>query len=281
MTVSICVIGALRATFEAEAAFEGESRPAGIGVLLAVAMARLGAEVRFLAGCQENVCTPSARAPLVAEGIDVHPFRLGEPVPAEEGSESGESGEGLADLTTAFRDLPATDLLLLQLEVPDEPLEQALLAAREESRRVVLHALPARALEGDSLSTVELLIATTDDAITLARQEGEKVSRKGLARRLSALGPARITLTSIDGRALSFDGETFHESKSEPGEGAPTGLTAQFLFSAALSVAVAKGHNAERALRFATAAVGLPVSGSGDFPGLPSARDLESIDEAG
>ncbi len=279
MTVSICVIGALRATYDAEAAFDGESRPAGIGVLLSVALARLGAEVRFLAGARENVATPSARAPLVAEGIDVHPFLLGEPASAD--PESTESApDPLPELATVLRDLPDVDLLVLQLELPDPPLEQVLAAAREESRRVVLHALPARPLESDCLANVELLIATNDDAITLTRQEGEKVSRKGLARRLSALGPARITLTSIEGRALSFDGETFHEAKSEPGEDAPTGLTAQFLFSAALSVAYARGHNAERALRVATAAVGLPIAGSGDFPGLPSARDLEAIEES-
>ena len=270
MSRSFSVVGALRASFSEQRSFDGEVRPAGIGVHLAVCLARLGAPVTFVAGVAPGECRPSARAPLVAQGVDLVPFGLQAP-PGE-----AQGDEGWVTFDEALARAVECDACLVQLELPEVRVEAALAAAREAKRTTILHALPAREVAGDQLSGLDLLIASVSGAKILARCGEEHVARRGLARRLAALGPQRVALSSGEGRMLAFDGEVFSEIR-EPVSRAGVDLVSQFVFAAAISVALADGWHTDKALRFAARAAALQGCGEGDFPELPSARDLESL----
>ncbi len=285
MSLEITVVGALRARLQpspdAEAGGESELQPAGMAAQLAVALARLGHTVRLVVGVQPSQCPAALRAPLVAEGITVAAFSLRDSAPMAEAKpgEQETHSEGLelhADLIDALGPLQRADAVLVQLELDDDHIIQAVESSSGAGRFTVLHASPARELDPAMLAQVDVLVATESEARVLARCLGEKVGAKGLARRLAAFGPSKVVVSRREGGALLFDGERFLELDRETGVAASDQLPSEFVFTAALLTALVQEWRVDLALRFAERAARLIQGGDGAFPKLPTSDVLET-----
>jgi sugar/nucleoside kinase (ribokinase family) len=242
-----------------------------------VVLTRLGCSVRYVCGVLPRECCPELRAPLVGEGIQVAPFLLSPaaghtpPLPFEtaedEDEEPGELRPTLAAETVG-------DGLLLTLELPDAELLEALELCRGDQRLLALHLAPGREVPPTALAEANLLLAGEAEAGQAARSSEERLSQKGLLRRLGAFGPGRSVVLGPRGATL-FDGERFFEAEAPaPGQPGLAPALRQAVFSAVLCAALAEGRRVERALGAALAAAALPPSAEGPFPDLPSTEGL-------
>lgn len=278
MSLRVGVVGALRSVQRLRAdepeGFDGERLPVSLGASLAVVAARLGADVRFIAGLPADIDHPELRAPLTAEGVALHTFEL-ESQPASVADlmgpeESGSSALPPAPegLRLALAEAGECDVTVVQLELSDLALAWVCDELRANGRPWMVHAAPARELEAERLAGVDCLILAESAARVLARSRGDEVSCKGLLRRLSALGPRKICLYRPVAGSQAFDGERLWEV--EP-EGAIPGdlLGAELVFTAAVALALAGGERTQVALARAQELGLLPGSGREPFGGLP------------
>lgn len=277
MSQRFTVVGALYALPVAPGDPEAEPLTGGLGAALAVVLTRLGCSVRYVCGVLPGECCPELRAPLVGEGIQVAPFLLSAgpghtpPLPFEgDGQEAEEPGELRPTLAA---ETPG-DGLLLTLELPDAELLEALELCRGDQRMLALHLAPGREVPPPALAEANLLLAGEAEAGQAARSSEERLSQKGLLRRLGAFGPGRSVVLGARGATL-FDGERFFEAEApSPGPSSLAAALRQAVFSAVLCAGLAEGRRVERALTAALTAAALPPSGEGPFPGLPSAEGL-------
>ena len=102
------------------------------------------------------------------------------------------------------------------------------------------------------------------------------MSRKGLARRLEALGPGRVVITCGKRGAIRFDGERLLEQDTFPVDSVDATATGA-AFVAAYAVALAEKQRGAKALRFACAAGALAATVAGALPSLPTREAVEAL----
>ena len=232
-----------------------ERIPGGKGANQAVAAARLGANVRLVCSVGRDPFAEEALAGM--EGIEVDARRIEAPtgVAVILVDRAGENqivvAPGANALLESF-DLPPSDAVLCQLEIPDA----AVLSAREQSSGFFcLNAAPARPVDVDA------------DLTVVNRYELEALRhRDGLI--AVTLGP--------EGALLLEGGEEVARAEP-PNVDAVDGTAAGDAFTACLLVSLLEGRDRLEALRRACAAGALAASRFGAQPSLPTALELEAI----
>ena len=164
--------------------------PGGKGANQAVAAARLGAPVSFIARIGDDAIGQQMRQGFEQDGIDVSAVELDETLPtgiaiiyvSDEGENSiGISAEANGALSPAMVKrheamIADAHTLLLQLEVPLESVFEAAKLARSHGTRVVLNPAPAQPLSSELLALVDLITPNQTEAELLT---GVKVSDEG------------------------------------------------------------------------------------------------------
>ncbi len=262
------------------------SSAGGRGARLAVAAARLGADVDLVGCLGEDAFGADLRSRFVAEGVDVRHVstRAGGQtglglIGALPGGEVGalvvpgvDSDFGVQDVERARDTIETASLLALQLELPLPAVLRAARIAREKAVPILLDASPPTELPHELLDLVDTLVVAKSDALRLLREEGE-IGATGMARRLGALGPKRVVVANRGRSAVLFDGEQVFECAGfgvEPIDG--TG--ARDAFTGALAVALLAGVRPEEALKSACAAGALASMRRGALPSLPTRDQL-------
>jgi ribokinase len=234
--------------------------PGGKGANQAVALARLGAGVRFVGRVGRDRFALDA---LVAEGVDVSAVRV----------DDGESGIALIVVDAAgentivvapganARLLPEdvvvgeADAVLCQLEIPLE----AVAAAASQAPYVCVNAAPARPLPADLVRTADLVVVNRYELDALAATP-----------RLAAL-----TL-GAEGAVLLEEGREAARAAA-PRVEAVDGTAAGDAFCAALLVSLLDGLDPQAALRRACAAGAIAASRPGAQPSLPTAAEVDAL----
>lgn len=171
--------------------------PGGKGANQAVAAARLGAPVSFIARIGDDAIGHQMRQGFEQDGIDVSAVELDETLPtgiaiiyvSDEGENSiGISAEANGALSPAMVKrheamIADAHTLLLQLEVPLESVFEAAKLARSHGTRVVLNPAPARPLPAELLALVDLITPNQTEAELLT---GVKVSDEASAAQAAA-----------------------------------------------------------------------------------------------
>lgn len=299
MSESICVLGALHMDLTVEVErlpTSGETEigddlvvhPGGKGATQAVAAARLGAEVSLVGAVGADGWGADLRSALLAEGVDLGAVSSVDNEVTGVGlrarQSSGESATvigaganrsvGVEVVEAAREKISSAKVFVCQLEVGDEALASGIEMARASGAIVMLNAAPARELPRELLGKVDVLVSNRREGARLARVDRDECSDSGLARRLSALGPARVILTRGKEGAVYFDGERAIEQAGFEAERLDSTAAAD-AFCGALSVALAEEQRWEQALRFACAAAALSSEVQGAFPSLPTREVLE------
>jgi ribokinase len=263
----------------------------GKGANQAVAAARAGAEVGFVARVGDDSFGEQAIAGFVGDGIDVTHVTRDSASPSGVAlifvDEKGENCIAVApganaavtpeDVDAAKELITGADVLVMQLETPIESVERAAGLAREHGVRVILNPAPARPLSDEILANVSILTPNESEAELLTGiQVGDDAAAKEAAKALVARGVETVILT------LGARGAYVFESGS--GELVP-GFEVQAVdttaagdvFNGSLAVGLAEGKPLAKAVRFANAAAALSVTKLGAQPSAPTRSEIEAF----
>ncbi len=262
----------------------------GKGANQAVAAARLGADVTFVARLGTDSFGNEAIAAYQQDGIrtdfivqdpDLHSGvalivvnRKGEnTVSVGPNANSRLSPENVFAAEAAIRE---ANCLLVQLEIPLEAVQAALLLAHRHHVRTILNPAPARKLPAEIFELVDTLTPNETEAAILAGQDpsaGQTVSLPQLA---SILGIPNLVVTlGSKGACILQNGQTKFVS---PFPIKPVDTTASGdAFNGALAVALARGESFPEAVRFANAAGAITATRLGAQPSLPTREELDQF----
>jgi len=177
-----------------------------------------------------------------------------------------------AGLSQAHHAVAGAAVVLLQLEVPLPTVQTAARVAKESGALVILDPAPARALADMLLRSVDYLTPNESELSVLTGSAPQATLRRGeavtRARQLIARGGRRVLVKMGRQGALMVTDTTEHLYPAFPVEAVDT-TAAGDAFNAGLAVALAGGMGEAEAIRYASAAGALCVTGRGAQPSMP------------
>jgi len=265
--------------------------PGGKGANQAVAAARAGGEVHFVARVGEDVFGRQSLDGFVSAGI--HAERIIQDKDSPSGVALiivGPDGENciavasganarlaVEDVRQAKAVISSADIVLMQLESPLETIQEAADIAASAGIPVVLNPAPARALSDDILRRVAYLTPNETEAeiltgITLIKKSdlakaADALLAKGIRAVLITLGAKGVYVATHDKKELVPAFKVIPVDTTAAGDA----------FNGALAVALAEGSPLLEAARFANAAAALATTKMGAQPSLAMRTDIEKL----
>lgn len=266
--------------------------PGGKGANQAVAAARMGAEVTMV-GCVGD----DGFADLLLQNLQDEDVDTSHVVRRRETASSGvavvmveASGEnsilvvpganGLVsqtELESAKQAICESDILLMQLEVPQDIVVAATKVAREAGVPVILDPAPAPVDLLSELLDVDLICPNQSEAATVLGKPVDTIDAAlSLVEELTKTGAKQAMITLAEQGAVVFDGQTVETISAFPVE-AIDSTAAGDAFAAGLAVRLAEKADLMEAVRFASAAGALAAAGSGAQSAMPSREQVETL----
>jgi len=262
----------------------------GKGANQAVAAARLGAEVTFVARVGGDPFGQQAVSGFGAEGIRtdylVTDREAAHGVALILVDQNGENAIAVApganarlspeDVERAEPAIQECDAVLLQLEIPLPAIETAVAVAKRHGKRVILNPAPYLAVPDAVLSQVDILTPNETEAeMLLGGGDAGLAGVAGTAEELIRRGVGCVIVTmGKEGVFIVTPGEQYHL----PGRHvkAVDTTAAGDAFSGAVAVCVAEGMEFRQAVRFAVCASSVSVTRMGAQPSLPTRAEVEA-----
>lgn len=263
----------------------------GKGANQAVAAARAGGQVTFIARVGQDMFGDQALAGFRRDGIDVRHVVRDRQAPsgvalifvAKDGENciavaGGANGRlSPADVRQAKPAFAGASAVVMQLETPLETVQAAAELAAQAGVPVILNPAPAQPLPAKLLELVSILtpneteaelltgVKVTDD--TSAAQAAEKLMKRGVRTVIVTLGArgAFVASAEVRQRVPGF--------KVKPVDTVAAGD----VFNGALAVALGEGRPLLDAVRFANAAAAIAVTRLGAQPSAPKRREIERL----
>ena len=262
--------------------------PGGKGANQAVAAARLGAEVVFIAKvgddlfgreakalfAKENICTdyvltdPSEPSGVALIMVDAKGENCIAVASGANGTLMPEDIEGLEGV------IAQSDLLLMQLETPLETVRYAADVAVNLGVPVILNPAPACELPSDLYDCLEVITPNESEAELLTNiKVTDEASAEAAARVLCDKGVLNVVITMGAKGAYVFDGEDGVMVPAFKVEAVDT-TAAGDVFNGALAVALTGELELEEAVRFASKAASISVTRMGAQASAPRREEL-------
>ncbi len=266
--------------------------PGGKGANQAVAAARLGAHVTFVARLGQDVFGDKALDGFRAAGMDTRFVvrDMDEPTGVALIFVGGDGENEIVvapganaallpeDVTLASDALAECAVMVVQLEIPLETTTCAVRLAHEKGVRVVLNSAPMRAegLPVDLLKLVDILVANESETrIILGLPADEEIGAEQANSLLqTGVGAAIVTL-GARGALLASEGAVVHVPC--PSVKAVDTTAAGDAFTGALAAAVGSGVPLYDACDLASKAAALSVTRMGAQSSLPTADELFTL----
>lgn len=263
----------------------------GKGANQAVAAARAGAHVSFVARVGRDCCGDQAVAAYARTGIDVTHVTLDRRRPsgvalifvARNGANyigvvGGANGAlSPADVRAASSAIANAKVLLVQLETPLETVQAAVRLAKTHGVRVILNPAPARPVSDSLLSQVAILTPNESEAelLTGIKLSGIAAAEKA-ARKLRRRG-ARVVILTLGKKGALIANEQGTEFVPAFKVEAVDTTAAGDIFNGVLVVALAECQSLTRSVRMASAAAALSVMRLGAQPSAPTRRAINQF----
>ena len=263
----------------------------GKGANQAVAAARAGGAVTFVARVGDDMFGRLAVEQFAADGIDVRHVIEDSGAPSgvalifvdRNGENSIAVASGANAHLTPVDALSARDavrdaqIMITQLETPIETVRAAVVLASEQGVPVILNPAPAQSLGADILRHVSVLTPNETEAELLT---GVKVSTtadaEAAAEKLASMGVEAIVITLGARGAFVFNADHSELIAGFDVRAVDT-TAAGDVFNGALAVALAKEAPLLEAVRFANAAAALSVTKLGAQPSAPTLDEIEEF----
>lgn len=243
--------------------------PGGKGANQALAAQRLGADVQLIACIGDDASADEALVLLQEGGVDLSRVQRSPDAPTGTAliavAPSGENHIVVAPganrkLSPDALDLPVSDALICQLEVPVDTVAKAV---QEFGGFVCVNLAPAMHVDVSILQRADLIIVN-------------EVESSWYGDSLSAANGMIATTFGAAGAVLSKNGEDIARAKPPRIEAADT-TAAGDTFTAALTVALVEGQGYEEALQFACAAGAAAATKLGAQPSLPTRDEVKAL----
>ncbi len=262
----------------------------GKGANQAVAAARAGAEVRFLSKVGADAYGDLIAQHLQAEGLSRQVLLRDADAPTGVAMILVDSaGENqIVVVPGSNQRLTAADVrqhaglmgdarvLLVQMEVLQETVEEAVLLAKQHGLTTILNPAPACLLSQDLLRLVDILTPNETEVRTLT---GVTDPAEG-AHLLAVRGVGTVVVTCGDEGALLSHGKSFTHVPAFVVD-AIDSTGAGDAFNGVLACALAEGIEIEAALERASAAGALATTKVGAQASMPARRDIDRLCRVG
>ncbi|OAN11168.1 ribokinase [Photobacterium jeanii] len=263
--------------------------PGGKGANQAVAAARLGADIAFIASVGDDSFGLDIRQAFANDGINIDAVMVEENTPTGiamiQVAATGEnsiciSAEANACLTPEriaphHALISDADTLLMQLETPIDTIEQAARIAKQANTKVVLNPAPAQALSDDLLQLIDIITPNETEAELLtgikvddtqsAQQAADALHQKGIPVVMITLGSKGVWL-SENGQGVQVEG--FRVDAKDTTAAGDT-------FNGALLTGLQEGKSLHDAIKFAHAAAAISVTRFGAQTSIPHRREVK------
>ncbi len=262
----------------------------GKGANQAVAAARLGGAVTFVARLGRDAMGDQALAQYQAEGIACEHITRAESAASGVAlilvDAAGENMIGVASganatllpehVAAAEAAIRTAVVVLVQLEIPLETVAAAIRLAHKHNTRVILNPAPARALPAELLQDAVLTPNETEAAILTHQDVTTEAGIENAARQLIALGAHQVVMTLGERGALWATRAHTQIVPAFPVTPVDT-TAAGDAFNGGLAVALARGDDMLPAIRYASAVAALSVTKFGAQPSLPTRAQVETF----
>lgn len=258
----------------------------GKGANQAVAAARAGGDVTFVACVGDDLFGEKAVAGLRSEGIHTDFVRV------ESGCASGVAlimvgpgGENIisvapganarlspSDVERASGVIASARCVLVQLEVPIETVARTLEIAREHRVLTILNPAPALKLPRKLLKLVDVLTPNrTEVAGVLGWDRTCDIRKAAAALQKAGVKEVIVTVGSEGALIVSKTEESVPAFRVKPVDAVAAGD----VFSGTFAVARTEGKGLKEAVRFACAAAAISVTRKGAQPSVPKRDEIE------
>ena len=263
----------------------------GKGANQAVAAARTGGRVTFIASIGADTFGDQALAGFEKEGIDVRWIRRDAEHPSGVAlifvSERGENSIGVASganaTLTPKRVRAAEDVfassavVLLQLETPLDAANEAIDIANEHGVPVILNPAPAMHLPDSLIAKLDFLTPNESELETLTGiPVADRASAEQAARVLLNKGAGHVLVTLGADGVLHCTGASRRHYSAFPVDPVDT-TGAGDVFNGALATALAEKKPVHEAILFAVAAASISVGRLGAQPGIPRRDEVNAL----
>lgn len=263
--------------------------PGGKGANQAVAAAKLGAQVYFVAKLGEDIFGAQSLNNFKKEGVNTKYVLQTPDAPSgvalimvdEEGNNSIVVAAGAnqklsaEDVKAARADIASAGAVVAQLEVPLETIECAAELANSSKTPFILDPAPACPLRVELLSKVDVLTPNETEARILTGVEvTDEQSARAASGKLLESGVKTVILTMGSQGFLLTEGESAQFVAGQKME-AVDSTAAGDAFAGSLAVGMAEGKTVFDAALFANYAAALSVTKMGAQPSMPTLDDVE------
>ncbi len=261
----------------------------GKGANQAVAAARLGADVTFVARVGRDAFGDASLAAFKTEGINTKYIIM------DDNARSGvalimvnRQGENVIvviqgananlspdDVFAAESAIKEANCLLVQLEIPLETVQTAIQLAAKHRVPVILNPAPATQLPTKMLEMVDYLTPNETEAAFLAGGYSAKQASDAAYILSSKFKVKNIVITLGEKGALitGFRKQTVPSYSVNSIDATGAGDA----FNGGLAVALARGDQLAEAVKFANAVAALSTTKTGAQPSMPTAKDVEAF----
>lgn len=265
--------------------------PGGKGANQAVAAARLGADIGFIACVGDDSFGQNIRQAFAQDGMDISAVHMIDNTPTGIAMiQVSESGENSICIAAAANDGLTSEIveqhgekieqakyLLMQLETPLAGIELAASIAKAQGTQVVLNPAPARSLPGALLAMVDIITPNETEAELLtgvavtdagsAAKAAQVLHDKGIATVMITLGSKGVYLSE------QGTGKIIPGFKVQATDTTAAGDT----FNGALVTALLEGQTMDNAIVFAHGAAAISVTRFGAQTSIPSRDEVEQF----
>lgn len=267
--------------------------PGGKGANQAVAAARAGGEVVFIASVGDDAYGKAAIKGYQCDGINTEEIKICKGVPSGVAmitlADSGENAIAVAsganacllpeDLDEVEEAFDEADILLIQLETPMDTVRKAVELGKEMDLQVILNPAPAAPLSDELLSHVDILTPNETEAEKLS---GLSVKSKNDAVRAAAVlhgKGVKTVIITLGAEGAFVSDEESGLSTMIPGfkVDAKDTTAAGDTFNGQLAVALAEGQDLPMAVLLSHAAAALSVKQLGAQSSIPHRNQSEEF----
>jgi ribokinase len=266
--------------------------PGGKGANQAVAAARLGASVTMIGQVGADTYGESLINNLVAEGVNVDCIftdeRNATGVAMISVDASGQNSIAVASganftltkdhIQSAWGKLSDTNILIMPLETPLDTILEAARLAKERGAKVVLNPAPARLLDVELLSQVDVLVPNEHEISQISEHYVSPNTDVEEAARTMIMQGVNAVVTTLGSKGVSIVDDSKNEVLLPPFTVDVLDTTAAGdSFVAALAVGLGEGKSLYEACYFANAAGALTVTKMGAQPSLPTRTEVSKF----
>ena len=268
----------------------------GKGANQAVAAARYGNRVVFIAKTGDDLFGAKARETLQEDGIVTDYVFIDKEHPSgvalitiDKDAENCivvASGANMhlctTDIDSAAEEIRSADVVLMQLECPIETVAYAARMATEAGVPVILNPAPAptKPLAGELLRNLYLITPNRSEASLISGIEVKDMeSAQRAAKAIYDMGPRNVIITLGAEGSLIYDGQMFMRVEAIRVEAVDT-TAAGDTYNGVLASVIAEGRSLIEAVHDANIAAAISVTRMGAQPAAPTRKEIENMKKA-